>query len=217
VKLYKLAIEPAEVGAELISSIHWHLEGIPVLFLYQDEPDVSKGKTALATARKLGPKELPLLHMAINAGADGFDSMPGFDGGLFSRTPNGYSRIDSDEETAFVITVWENAWEKLSDRQRKALIDHELCHCRIEEDERTGKAKGVIVGHDIEEFNDVVRRHGHWLTDVSNFVEACKSGQTAMQFAEPESTMTISHGGESVTVKSEDLNRLAARMTERSK
>lgn len=181
-KLQKLAIGPAQIGHELISKVHWHLADVPVLFMFQDEPDKVKGKVALATARKLGAKEVPYLQMAIDAGADGFDQMPGFAEGAICRDMSGYSQVGNEMETVFVITVWEKAWERLSRRQRVALIDHELCHCAIIEDEETGRLKATMVGHDIEEFNGVVQRHGQWLEDVTNFIDACKSGQISMQF-----------------------------------
>lgn len=58
---------------------------------------------------------------------------------------------------SFIIIVALDEWEELEYKQRVALIDHELCHCQVDED---GKPK--IVGHDLEEFACIIRRHGAW-------------------------------------------------------
>lgn len=58
------------------------------------------------------------------------------------------------------------AWARLGDRQRVALIDHELLHfeCEItDEGERVYKMRA----HDLEEFNDIVARWGLWREDVA--------------------------------------------------
>lgn len=47
-------------------------------------------------------------------------------------------------------------------RQRRALVDHELCHCRLEGDDPE------IVPHDIEEFNVIIQRHGVWLPSMED-------------------------------------------------
>ena len=70
-----------------------------------------------------------------------------------------------------VIVISGPAWGKATDAQKLALLDHECCHIVREEDD-DGVASYVLVGHDIEEFNDVVRRHGKWLADIDLFVEA---------------------------------------------
>lgn len=71
-----------------------------------------------------------------------------------------FSRAD------FIIEVSSDWWESLSDEQRVALVDHELCHC-IE-----GKKGWEIRPHDIEEFAEIVDRHGLWRSDLRAFIEA---------------------------------------------
>lgn len=66
------------------------------------------------------------------------------------------------EEFDFVIWFAHDRWELLDRRQRRALVDHELCHCRLVDGEPT------IVAHDIEEFNVIIQRHGEWLPDMQD-------------------------------------------------
>ena len=71
-----------------------------------------------------------------------------------------------DEEYSFVITIASDEWEMIDEKQRDALIDHELCHCRKDD-----KGKPKLVSHDIEEFACIIRRHGMWQkTDLEELV-----------------------------------------------
>lgn len=86
---------------------------------------------------------------------------------------------DLDRELAaydFVIILRQSFWIdlKTTDAQRAALLDHELCHAATRCDERTGDPIVDELGriayrirkHDIEEFADVVSRHGLWTRDL---------------------------------------------------
>ncbi|MBN1348392.1 hypothetical protein JXJ21_03220 [candidate division KSB1 bacterium] len=71
-----------------------------------------------------------------------------------------------DEEYDFLIWVSKEDWEKVSDDIREALIDHELCHCK------GNKFAGwSIVGHDFEEFTQIIERHGFWNADLLQILD----------------------------------------------
>jgi hypothetical protein len=59
-------------------------------------------------------------------------------------------------EMHFVIWIAADVWAALNEEQRRALIDHELCHLRFENGEPS------LVGHDFEEFTCIVERYGLW-------------------------------------------------------
>jgi len=58
----------------------------------------------------------------------------------------------------FVIWLAHDEWSCLTDHQRRALLDHELCHCQYYGVDMSAK----IRPHDIEEFNAVLQRWGFW-------------------------------------------------------
>ena len=62
----------------------------------------------------------------------------------------------------------------LTEKQRLALIDHELCHIVRDVDSDSGFS---MRSHDIEEFAAVVERHGAWKADVHHFLAAAKNAQ----------------------------------------
>ena len=144
-KMYAPAPEVTAIAAGLIETIerHHNLGLVRVDYVFVDTAPVSKGKVVLGRARKLGG--LP----AFLTGS----SHPRFEGERF-REPDPF----------FVVEISHDYWiSELNDAQKRALVDHELCHCRVEVDALTRDIKSLgIVGHDVEEFACVVERHGLW-------------------------------------------------------
>lgn len=76
----------------------------------------------------------------------------------------------------FVILLNSTAWAGFGVNQRRALLDHELCHCQVsrgkdgevQRDER-GRPCYRMRKHDIEEFREVVQRHGCYKADLEEF------------------------------------------------
>lgn len=83
------------------------------------------------------------------------------------------------DEFDFVILLNQEAWPTLDDKQKAALIDHELCHAQVVND-IDGNAKYDdrdrlvcrIRKHDVEEFRQIVERHGCWTSDLSAIAQA---------------------------------------------
>lgn len=88
---------------------------------------------------------------------------------------NAYLSTDegADAETYFVIEIALDIWRGMSNKEREALVDHELSHCRIKYS-KTGEPSLVIAPHDLEEFNAIVERHGLWRRDVKDFLAAAQ-------------------------------------------
>src|SRR5438067_2592834 len=91
---------------------------------------------------------------------------------------------DLDRELAvydFIILLRESFWidPLVTDAQRRALLDHELCHAAVKldehgepvEDER-GRVVYRVRKHDIEEFTEIVERHGTYKRDLETFATA---------------------------------------------
>lgn len=81
----------------------------------------------------------------------------------------------------FVLLFNHEAWNKgqLKEDQKVALVDHELCHCEVSidgdgEPKQDDEDRTVyrIRKHDIEEFLDVVNRHGCHTNDLSKVAQA---------------------------------------------
>lgn len=94
-------------------------------------------------------------------------------------------------EEFFVMEVAEDTWEALSDKQHIALVDHELCHFVLND-----KGGLAITAHDVEEFVEIVLRHGLWKRDVAELIEAGK-GIQRLQLEDEEGTLELNADDES--------------------
>jgi hypothetical protein len=81
----------------------------------------------------------------------------------------------------FVIVLHFGFWSDLltTDQQRRALLDHELCHATVQLDERgepkvdeRNRVVYRIRRHDLEEFSEIAERHGCWKRDIEGFARA---------------------------------------------
>lgn len=151
---WKAAPDVREIAERLILTTpeHQHLAFCKVVYLFNRKVEKVRGAEAFATASKVTGRNA---HFLVE-GIDNADYV--------------------DPESCFVVSVWESAWNELSDPQREALVDHKLCHCKVEEDE-DGNGRLYINPHDIEEFHSIVQRHGTWRPDLASFVRDAQVGQ----------------------------------------
>lgn len=68
--------------------------------------------------------------------------------------------LESQGGLDMLIMIAEDQWSMLNSTQRKALIDHELCHIAI------GASGWTTKAHDIEEFEEILQRYGLWKIDL---------------------------------------------------
>jgi hypothetical protein len=149
--IYRPAPAVERIAKELIPKHHDHLATVDIKYLFVDPPAKSKGDIVWGKASIVSGRAAYLLAVPRLAGTDA--EQMGADG-------NDYS--------IFVIEISEAIWGHLDDRERRALVDHELSHCWAGENER-GEFKLATRGHDVEEFQAVVARHGLWRTEVREF------------------------------------------------
>jgi hypothetical protein len=88
--------------------------------------------------------------------------------GKASKVPD---RLKPYIDFDFLIWLSEEDWKELDPETKRALIDHELCHCTMQ----NGKPK--MRAHDIEEFYCIAHRYGLWHPQLKLFGEAISAGQ----------------------------------------
>jgi hypothetical protein len=142
--------EVKDIATRYINEHHQHLANVLIVYLFNAKTIKKGGKELLGEAK---------LVSGLNA---------------YLATRD----LEERPEQLFVITISKSAWDLLEDNlpAREALIDHELRHCS--RDLEDGALS--INPHDIEEFFDIVRRHGPWMKDIHTFIEAAKNAKTPM-------------------------------------
>jgi len=102
------------------------------------------------------------------------------------------NRVIHDQD--FIIEIAKDVWdESPTDEFKRALVDHELGHAglRMEEngdviyDEKTTRPKTYIKKHDIEEFEDVLERHGPYHKNLRSFLDAFGKHKAAQKKKKP--------------------------------
>lgn len=74
----------------------------------------------------------------------------------------------------FIIIIHKDRWEESKKRTRVALLDHELCHCAQNGEDKDGNPRWYIEQHAVEEFPGVVSRHGLWTGQLRRLDRASK-------------------------------------------
>lgn len=149
---FEYAPEVKDIADELIPKYHHHIEEYEITVKYiflLDKTPKKGGKEVWASCRKI---------TNLNAFLAG---------------------DDDNDEPFFVITVSKSIWDILPPDERKALIDHELCHIHAElGEDKEGEpvVKTSLKPHDLEEFTSIVRRWGLWRDDIKDFIESAQKG-----------------------------------------
>jgi hypothetical protein len=88
----------------------------------------------------------------------------------------------------FIIILNRDFWEdeRVTDHQRRALLDHELCHAAVatdrEGDPRVDEKNRVVYRtrkHTLEEFHEIVDRYGLYKQDLEEMWRTMCRAQTA--------------------------------------
>lgn len=73
-----------------------------------------------------------------------------------------YNLLDFDFN--FLLIIYRPEWNRLDDNQKRALIDHELCHCFFDPTSDPPICRSI--DHDFTDFFEVIERHGLWNDDL---------------------------------------------------
>lgn len=169
---FSLAVEPLRLAARLVSAcdefLHLSHARIPILF----------------SQRTLS------LHGAPCAAFIGIPKVQGPFRVLFEWCVAGLvAPVLDGEDPDFLILVDIAIWESLDAERRERLVYHELKHVVVREDEygvprlnkETGDPMLKLVPHDIEAFDDEIRRYGPDIVGIETTCEAIVQGFDAAQ------------------------------------
>jgi predicted metallopeptidase len=104
------------------------------------------------------------------------------------------------DELDILIVIAEDQWTTLESEQRRALIDHELCHIAM------GNNGWTIRAHDIEEFGEIIQRYGLW--NYSLYSQQKTLANAAAQMPLPLQVDVSYTKGSLVALKPEQLEKI---------
>jgi predicted metallopeptidase len=84
-----------------------------------------------------------------------------------------YSKIDGEQDAFFLIQVVVPNWETFEPRQQVAVLDHEICHIDYNDE----KDSYALRDHTVQEFPEIVERHGAYHPSLEYFYEALSRGE----------------------------------------
>lgn len=125
----------------------------------------------------------------------------------------------------FVILLNREVWSdpEFTDDKKRALIDHELCHAAAAYDvdgpkyDERGRRVFRTRKHDIEEFYEIVQRHGCYKRDLELFAEALRRKRNTPLFKDESTNIEIRTGEGKVLYRGtgEELHDIAEKMAEK--
>lgn len=148
----ELAPEVEEIGRPLIQKHHRHLvdHNVRVDFAFRNDTPKKGRKDQWGECKKVG--------------------------GLAAYLAGAVTEDDDSPNGMFVIEISKPVWGGLSRKRKEALVDHCLCHAWAEKVEREGRGgewiseiRLSVRPHDLEEFGEIVQRHGIWRKDLEGF------------------------------------------------
>jgi hypothetical protein len=188
---YRAAPEVKAIGQEIVREHHEHLLNTRIEYVFGDSVGNSGGKEVWGRARKKSGLDAMFAERHIPRNYDQYDMVLGF----------------------FIIEIAEPIWLQLSMQHRRALVDHELCHCEV--DFETGKLK--IRPHYVEDFPQILRRHGLWKADLQVFGAAAAEAHQQLSFTieratpdEPAEDEPEPGAVQSFTFNQEEMEKVSA-------
>lgn len=91
----------------------------------------------------------------------------------------------------FLMEIPMDVWNEMDGSKRTALVDHFLERCTGEEEEQTPEMKWSTREPDVHEFSSILRRHGAWTEDLSNFASVAKELDLSFMTGDGEDTEAV--------------------------
>lgn len=107
--------------------------------------------------------------------------------GYMEKVSKKVSAISDGAE--FVMVISYESFQNLTEKQRVAIVDHELTHAMVD-DTDSGEKKLIIIPHDVEEFFCVIERNNLYMSDLKTL------GRVITNKTSGKDTFDVSDDGE---------------------
>ena len=166
---------------------------------YKRQTDIASQTTSVIGKWHLHLKAYRLVAVGVTGGMKSKDKT------VFAKVKVASAMEECLGRCDIILQVNMEIWVNLNGRERRALLDHEMCHVREIADKDGGK-RLTVVHHDIGEFAAIINRHGLWDSDLKRFFKAI--GQYDLFTGEKHDEPEPATGATSVTFTTEDVDGL---------
>lgn len=157
---YQEAASARAIGERLINEHHPHLRHAVIAWLLRPAAENAEAKPPSRSGKKIKLATASVFTAKNRAAVELLD--------VLSAAPD------------FVIAIQELYWDRLTLEQQEAVVDHELCHLRRDED------GWYLADHDVHEFRAVVERHGLYISDLEEFAASIEERRQLELFSDKE-------------------------------
>lgn len=172
--IYSPAPEVEKIAGKLIHNHHGHLSSVRIEYVFSDKTAKRKGKPIWGEARLIS----------------GISSFLAGNNPTLDQVEEASVEESPVDDGFFTVIISKPVFDSLPVSHREALIDHQLCHCRagLKKPKGGGEAKTYLslASHDVEEFTEIVERHGLWTEEAKKFAAKCAQYRLDLEEATPE-------------------------------
>lgn len=156
---YEFAPEVKKIAEELIPKYHPHLITVRIDYVFSDATPMAGGKEVCGNMKKIsGLAAFLATPPSAEAGA---------------TVDEEGNPILPNNDPFFCLSIAKPAWEVMDTSSRIAEVDKRLCYAGTKEKE-DGSFSLVLLRPDVEEFGEIIDRHGMYQSGISTFVERAK-------------------------------------------
>lgn len=129
-------------------------------------------------AKEIAEGMIPKFHRHLTAADIGYffvkkavDADEDMTGDVVAKVKKAPPHIRHFQGMDFMIFFYDGYWEVMNKFQRRAVVDHELEHCWIDD------GTWEIRDHDLIEFRSIINRHPHFNASFAKLISQVKAGE----------------------------------------
>lgn len=154
---YGMASEPKVIAGKLIKDHHSQLGSTRIEFVFEEKINVKTGQAVPASKKGREVYAVVKVVTGLSAWLAAPQVGLGDDVGESGDEPYPF----------FVLLIYKASWDKMNKAQKTALVDQQLCKMDVD-----SKGNPITIEYDIQEFNEIAKRHGPWNEALERFLTA---------------------------------------------
>lgn len=122
----------------------------------------------------LGDKIIGEKNIQIGDAKIGFlEVVPNISKTVAARCIRANNELQYFSDYQYIIEVSSDVWNKIDDKTRSILLEHELRHILVVMNEKSGEWQYKLQNHDVMDFYSIIKEHGiDWLPNFKTIISS---------------------------------------------